>query len=149
VYLREEEGSGVGLNGDVHRAGAEGADEEPGESAGAIDGEELEVVARGDVEIDGSPIPSIVDAQAMPAGSDRNGDGLAIHEVIDHALAVELHYYLPELDIVRRGATDGDLRGGISLRFRTARSDGRHDSTKTHTQDGCATFYFLKRSSKA
>jgi len=44
-----KKGSGVGLDGDVHGAGAEGADEEPGEAAGAIDGEELEVVAGGEV----------------------------------------------------------------------------------------------------
>jgi len=144
VYLREEEGSGVGLDGDVHGAGAEGTDEEPGEAAGAIDGEELEVVAGGDVEIKRFPIPGIVDAQAMPTGSDGNRDGVAVHEFIDDALTVELHHNLAKLDIIRRGATDSDLRGGISLHFRTARSDGGHDSTKTHTQDGCATILFLE-----
>ena len=143
-YLREEEGSGVGLDGDVHGAGAEGTDEEPGEAAGAIDGEELEVVAGGDVEIKRFPIPGIVDAQAMPTGSDGNRDGVAVHEFIDDALTVELHHNLAKLDIIRRGATDSDLRGGISLHFRTARSDGGHDSTKTHTQDGCATILFLE-----
>ena len=144
MYLREEEGSGVGLDGDVHGAGAEGTDEEPGEAAGAIDGEELEVVAGGDVEIKRFPIPGIVDAQAMPTGSDGNRDGVAVHEFIDDALTVELHHNLAKLDIIRRGATDSDLRGGISLHFRTARSDGGHDSTKTHTQDGCATILFLE-----
>jgi hypothetical protein len=49
---REEgKGSGVGLDGDVHGAGAEGADEEPGEAAGATDGEELELITGCDVEV--------------------------------------------------------------------------------------------------
>jgi hypothetical protein len=131
VYLREEEGSGVGLDGDVHGAGTEGTDEEPGKAASAIDGQELEMVAGCDFEIERFPVPGVVDAQAMVAGSDGNRDGVAVHEFIDDALAVELYDDLAELDIVRRGATNGDLRGGISLRFRTWRSDGGHDSTNT------------------
>ena len=102
-------GSKVGLDGDVYGAGAEGADEEPGEAAGAIDGEEFEVVAGGDIQIEGLPIPGIVDAQAMAAGSDGNRDGVAVHEFGDW-FAVELHDDLAKLDIIRRGATDGDLR---------------------------------------
>jgi hypothetical protein len=93
----------------VHGTGSEGTDEEPGEAAGAIDGEEFEVIAGGDVQFERLPIPSIVDAQAMPAGSDWNRDGVALHEFGD-GLAIELHDDLAELDIVRRAAADGDLR---------------------------------------
>jgi hypothetical protein len=101
--------SEVGLDGDVYGAGAEGADKEPGEAAGAIDGEEFELVAGGDVQIERLPIPSIVDAQAMAAGGDGNRDGVAVHEFGDW-FAVELHDDLAKLDVIRRGATDGDLR---------------------------------------
>jgi hypothetical protein len=54
------------LDGDVYGTGAEGADEEPGEAAGAIDGEEFEVVAGGNVQIERLPIPRVIDAQLMP-----------------------------------------------------------------------------------
>jgi len=97
------------LDGDVDGAGAEGADEEPGEAARAIGGEEFQVVAGGNVQIEGLPIPGIVDAQLMPAGSDWERDRVAVHEFGD-GFAVELYDDLAELDIVRRGATDGDLR---------------------------------------
>jgi hypothetical protein len=120
VYLRGEEGSGVGLDGDVQWAGAEGADQEPGEAAGAIDGQELEVIPGGDVQVERLPIPGIVDAEAMPARSDGNRDRIAIHEFISDTLAVELHYDLAKLDIVRRCAADGDLR------VRSLRRNRRH-----------------------
>jgi hypothetical protein len=101
--------SKVGLDGDVHGAGAEGAHEEPGKAAGATDGEELEVVAGGNVQIEGLPIPGIVDAQLMPAGSNWNRYGVTVHEFRD-AQAIEFHDNLAELDIFGRGTTDGDLR---------------------------------------
>ena len=100
MYLREEEGSGVGPDRDVHGAGAEGADEEPGETAGAIDGQELEVIAGGDVQVERLPVPGIVDAEAMPARSDGNRDRVAVREFISDTLAVEIYYDLTKLDIV-------------------------------------------------
>jgi hypothetical protein len=108
-HARGQKTSRVRLNGNVHGTDSEGTDEEPGEAAGAIDGEEFEVIAGGDVQFERLPIPSIVDAQAMPAGSDWNRDGVALHEFGD-GLAIELHDDLAELDIVRRAAADGDLR---------------------------------------
>jgi len=119
--------SRVGLDGDVHRAGAEGADQEPGEAAGTIDGEEFEVVAGGDVEVERLPIPGVVNAQAMAARSDGNRDGVAVHEFSD-GFAVELHDDLAELDIIRRGTTDGDLRLGSLWRGRG------HRRSKAHSQ---------------
>ena len=118
------------MDGDVYGAGTEGADEEPGKAAGAVDGEEFEVVAGGDVQIECLPIPGIVDAKAMAAGGDGNRDGVAVHEFSD-GFAVELHDDLAKLDIIRRRATDGDLclwslgRGG--------RHGGRH-----RARNGCA-----------
>ena len=96
------------MDGDVDGAGAEGADEEPGEAARAIDGEEFEVVAGGNLQVEGFPIPRIVHAQLMPAGSDWERDRVAVHEFGD-GFAIELYDDLAELDIVGRGATDGDL----------------------------------------
>ena len=48
------------------------------------------MVAGCDVEFEGLPIPSIVDAEAMPTRSDGNRDGVAVHEFSD-GFAVELH----------------------------------------------------------
>ena len=45
----------------------------------------------------------------MPAGSDWNRHGATVHEFSDR-VAVELGDDLAELDVVRRGAADGDLR---------------------------------------
>jgi hypothetical protein len=120
--------SKVGLDGDVYGTGAEGADEEPGEAAGAIDGEEFEVVAGGNVQIERLPIPRVIDAQLMPAGSDWERDRVAVQELSD-GLAVKLHDDLAELDIVRRGATDGDLGLG-----RLGRG-GRHERSKAPSQN--------------
>src|SRR6266404_2341665 len=120
VLARNGKGSGVGLDRDVHGAGAEGADEEPGETAGAIDGQELEVIAGGNVQVERLPIPGIVDAEAMPARSDGNRDRVAVHEYISGTLAVELYYDLTKLDIVGRSAADGDLR------LRSPRRNRRH-----------------------
>jgi hypothetical protein len=101
--------SGVGLDGDIHGAGAEGADQEPGEAAGATDGLELEMIAGGEVQIERLPVPGIVDAQLMVARSDWNRDGAAVHE-FRYTLAVELDDDLAELDIFGRGPADGNLR---------------------------------------
>ena len=98
----------VGLDGDVDGTGAEGADEEPGEAARAIDGEEFQVVASGYVQIEGLPIPRIVHAQLMPAGSDWERDSVAVHEFGD-GFTVELHDDLAELDVVGRVTADGDM----------------------------------------
>ncbi len=145
--------SDVGLDGDVHGAGAEGADEEPSEAAGAIDGEEFEVIAVGNAQIERLPIPGVVNAEAMAARGDGNCDGATVHEFSD-GFAIELHDDLAELDIVRRGATDGDLRPGRLWR------GGGHGRSKAYSQNSplaktprwdrgdCAT-YFLNRSSKA
>ena len=122
--------SEVGLDGDVHGPGAEGADEEPSEAAGTTHGEELEVGAGGNVQIEGLPIPGIVDAQAMAAGSHGNRDGVAVHEFSD-GFAVELHDDLAKLDIIRRRATDGDLR--LWSLGRGGRHGGRH-----RARNGCA-----------
>jgi len=110
----EERPSRVGMEGDVHGSGAEGAYEEPREAAGATDGKEF-------------PIPGIVDAQAMAARSDGNRDGAAVHEFRD-GFSVELHDDLAELDIVRRGATDGYL-----CLWSMGRG-GRHGRSEAHSQ---------------
>ena len=124
----EKKPSVVRLDGDVHGPRAECADEEPGEAAGAIDGEKFEVVAGGNVQIERLPIPRIVDAQAMPARSHRNRHGIAVHEFGDR-FAVELHDNLAELNVVRRGAADGDLRLGSLWR------GGGHGRTKAQSED--------------
>jgi hypothetical protein len=108
---RKRAGSGVGVDGDVNGTCTEGADQEPGEAADATDGLELELIAGGEIEIECLPIPAIVDAQLMPAGSDWKRYGVTVHEFSD-ALTIKLHNNLAELDIFRRGATDGDLRPG-------------------------------------
>jgi hypothetical protein len=59
---------------------------------------------------EGLPVPGIVDAKSMTAGSDGEGYGVAVHEFIDDAFAVELHNNLALLDILGRVAADGDLR---------------------------------------
>ena len=73
------------------------------------------MVAGGNVQIEGLPIPRIVHAQLMPAGSDRERDRVAVHKFAD-GFGVELHDDLAELDVVGRGATDGDLCLGRLVR---------------------------------
>ena len=123
--------SEVGLDGDVHGTGAEGADEEPSEAAGAADGEKFEVIGGSDVEVERLPIPSVVDAEAMPTRSGGNRDGVAVHEFSD-AFTVELHDDLAQLDIVRRVATDGNL--WLSSLGR----GGRHGGARHRASNGCA-----------
>jgi hypothetical protein len=106
------------------------------------------VIAGGNVHIERLPIPGIVDAEAMPARSDWNGDSLAIHEFVNDPLAVELHYDLAKLDVVRRGTPDGDLRFGSLRRNRRHGAHRQEFATGATAKSGCAT-YFLKRSSKA
>jgi hypothetical protein len=104
-----KEPSSLRLDGDIHGAGAKGTYEEPGEAADAVGGEEFEVIARGNVQIERLPIPGIVDAEAVAAWSNGNRDAAAVHESSD-AFAIELHDYLAELGIFGRGSTDSDLR---------------------------------------
>jgi hypothetical protein len=92
------------------------------------------VIGGGNVQIERLPIPSIVDAQAMAARSYGNRDGAAIHEFSDR-FTVELHDDLAELDIVRRGAADGDLRLSSLCRDRT---HGSYEKVCT-AKIGCAT----------
>jgi hypothetical protein len=78
------------------------------------------VIAGGDIQVERLPIPSVVYAQLMPAGSYRNRDGAAVHELGD-SLTVELHDDLAELDILRRVSTNGNLR---LSRYRRGRGHG-------------------------
>jgi hypothetical protein len=116
------------LDGDIDWAGTEGAYEEPGEAAGAIDDLEFEVIAGGDVEVERLPVPGVVDAEAMWARGHGDGDRVSVHEFRDW-LAVEFHDDLAELDVVGRVATDGDLGLG------SWRRGGAHRLMSAHSLD--------------
>src|SRR5947199_9256233 len=85
---------GFWLDAEVHPAGAKRAYEEPREAASAGDNKEFEVIARGDVQVQGLPVPGVIDPEPMAARCNRDSDSVAIHEFIDNAFAVELHHNL-------------------------------------------------------
>src|SRR5215472_14676810 len=98
--------SGFGFDGDIERPSAERTNQKPSEAAGPTPGNELTLLSRREVQVNGLPVPGVVHAQSVMARSYRYGDAVPVKE-LRYTLAVDLHNDLTLLDVFGRGATDG------------------------------------------